>query len=36
LFPSWRATVAAVIVFVVLLILLKMHSLTRTKVNVKI
>jgi len=35
LFPSWQATVAAVLIFILLVISLKIFSLTRTKVNMK-
>lgn len=35
LYPSWRATVTAVILFILLFISLKIFSLTRAKVNVK-
>jgi len=35
LYPSWRAAVGAVLIFVLLVISLKIFSLTRTKVNMK-
>jgi TRAP-type uncharacterized transport system fused permease subunit len=35
LYPSWGATVAAVVIFIALLISLKMFSLPRNNVNIK-